>query len=140
MGAAVALGFLLATSTFLLLTATMDDAAFFAWGWRLPFLGSAVLVGTGLWIRWSLSETPKRLWTVSALVVSLTKTKVTSKVACTLAPAAIVPALQKKEQLSAGSLECALTEPTPVAVEEAPSQPNSTLVAASGPVLVIVSS
>jgi metabolite-proton symporter len=51
-------GFLLATSTFLLLSATMDDASFFAWGWRLPFLGSAVLVGTGLWIRWSLSETP----------------------------------------------------------------------------------
>ena len=42
------LGFLLATGNFLLLTATLDDAAFFAWGWRLPFLGSAVLVAIGL--------------------------------------------------------------------------------------------
>ena len=52
------LGFFLATATFLALTATIDDAAFFAWGWRLPFLGSAVLVATGLWIRLSISETP----------------------------------------------------------------------------------
>jgi metabolite-proton symporter len=52
------LGFFLATATFLVLTATIDDDAFFAWGWRLPFLGSAVLVATGLWIRLSISETP----------------------------------------------------------------------------------
>ena len=52
------LGFFLATGTFLLLTATIDDASFFAWGWRLPFIGSAVLVATGLWIRLSISETP----------------------------------------------------------------------------------
>jgi metabolite-proton symporter len=51
-------GFFLATATFLLLSATLDDARFFAWGWRLPFLGSAVLVATGLWIRLSISETP----------------------------------------------------------------------------------
>ncbi|MDB6164761.1 MAG: transporter [Xanthomonadaceae bacterium] len=52
------LGFFVATATFLLLTATMNDSAFFAWGWRLPFLGSAVLVLTGLWIRLSINETP----------------------------------------------------------------------------------
>ena len=52
------LGFFLATGTFLLLTATVDDAAFFAWGWRLPFLGSAVLVAVGLWIRLRINETP----------------------------------------------------------------------------------
>jgi MFS family permease len=27
------------------------------WGWRLPFLGSAVLVGVGLWVRLKLTET-----------------------------------------------------------------------------------
>ncbi|KAB8198162.1 MFS transporter [Marilutibacter maris] len=52
------LGFFLATGTFLLLTASMDDAAFFAWGWRVPFIGSAVLVFLGLWIRLRISETP----------------------------------------------------------------------------------
>jgi metabolite-proton symporter len=52
------LGFFLATGTFLLMSATLDDDAFFAWGWRLPFLGSAVLVAVGLWIRLRISETP----------------------------------------------------------------------------------
>jgi metabolite-proton symporter len=52
------LGFLLATGTFLVLTAMVDEAAFFAWGWRLPFLGSVVLVGVGLWIRLRICETP----------------------------------------------------------------------------------
>ncbi len=52
------LGFFLATGTFLLMAATLDDAAFFAWGWRLPFVGSAILVAVGLWIRLRISETP----------------------------------------------------------------------------------
>ncbi|MFL6591102.1 MAG: MFS transporter [Luteimonas sp.] len=52
------LGFFLATGTFLLMAGTLDDAAFFAWGWRLPFLGSAILVAVGLWIRLRISETP----------------------------------------------------------------------------------
>ncbi|QDH70266.1 MFS transporter [Marilutibacter alkalisoli] len=52
------IGFFLATGTFLLLTAVMDDDAFFSWGWRVPFIGSAVLVFLGLWIRLRISETP----------------------------------------------------------------------------------
>lgn len=36
----------------------MDDEAFLSWGWRVPFLVSAVLVGVGLWVRLSLHETP----------------------------------------------------------------------------------
>lgn len=51
-------GFLLATGSFLLLTGLLDEADFMAWGWRLPFVGSAVLVFVGLWIRLSLTETP----------------------------------------------------------------------------------
>jgi metabolite-proton symporter len=52
------LGFLTATSVFLLLTDQISDAQFLHWGWRLPFLFSAVLVLLGLYIRLRLEETP----------------------------------------------------------------------------------
>ena len=52
------IGFFLATGTFLLLTNVLSDTDFFDWGWRVPFLGSAVLVVLGLWIRLQLQETP----------------------------------------------------------------------------------
>jgi MFS family permease len=43
---------------FLVLTRTMTNAQFLAWGWRLPFLASAALVGVGLYVRLTLTETP----------------------------------------------------------------------------------
>ena len=52
------LGFLCSTAVFLVLGATLSDADFLAWGWRIPFLASAVLVGVGLWVRLTLAETP----------------------------------------------------------------------------------
>jgi metabolite-proton symporter len=52
------IGFFLATGTFVLLGWWLSDAQFFAWGWRVPFLGSAVLVVLGLWMRLRLDETP----------------------------------------------------------------------------------
>jgi metabolite-proton symporter len=52
------IGFLFATSLFLWLTQRMGDTAFFAWGWRIPFLASSVLVVVGLWMRLRLTETP----------------------------------------------------------------------------------
>jgi metabolite-proton symporter len=52
------LGFLCSTGIFVVLTATLSDADFLAWGWRVPFLASAVLVAVGLWVRLSLTETP----------------------------------------------------------------------------------
>lgn len=51
-------GFIFANGFFLILGATLDDAAFREWGWRLPFLASAVLVALGLWVRLKLTETP----------------------------------------------------------------------------------
>ena len=36
----------------------MDNAAFLSWGWRIPFLLSAVLVAVGLYIRLGVLETP----------------------------------------------------------------------------------
>ncbi|MFF1396480.1 MFS transporter [Streptomyces sp. NPDC058287] len=51
-------GNLLATLSFLGI-AQLPDAAFESWGWRVPFLFSAVLVAVGLFIRLRLAETPE---------------------------------------------------------------------------------
>ncbi|MFF4580519.1 MFS transporter [Streptomyces sp. NPDC001389] len=51
-------GNLLATGVLALLAAVQSDEAFLAWGWRVPFLLSGVLVVVGLWIRVSVSESP----------------------------------------------------------------------------------
>jgi metabolite-proton symporter len=52
------LGFFCSTGIFIVLTEILSDADFLAWGWRIPFLASAVLVAVGLWVRLSLTETP----------------------------------------------------------------------------------
>jgi metabolite-proton symporter len=51
-------GNLLATGVLAVLAAVQTDAAFLSWGWRIPFLLSAVLVVIGLWIRLAVSESP----------------------------------------------------------------------------------
>ncbi len=51
-------GFLCATGSFLLLAHLLSEAEFKAWGWRLPFLASSVLVMIGLYVRLVLTETP----------------------------------------------------------------------------------
>ncbi|MER7110050.1 MFS transporter [Streptomyces sp. NPDC000229] len=51
-------GQLLATGVLATLTATLSDAAFNSWGWRVPFLLSGALVLVGLWIRLSVDESP----------------------------------------------------------------------------------
>jgi metabolite-proton symporter len=51
-------GFFLSGTVFLLLTRLLTDKQFFTFGWRLPFLASAVLVFLGLYVRLSLTETP----------------------------------------------------------------------------------
>lgn len=52
------LGFLASTGCFLALGAALGQDDFLAWGWRVPFIASAVLVLVGLWVRLSITETP----------------------------------------------------------------------------------
>ena len=52
------LGLFLALGVVLILKAIMGVPAFNDWGWRIPFLLSAVLVAVSLYIRWKLRETP----------------------------------------------------------------------------------
>ncbi|MGJ8618900.1 MAG: MFS transporter [Methylophilaceae bacterium] len=51
-------GFLFATLSFLGLSLFLSDAQFKSWGWRLPFILSALLVAVGLYVRFKLTETP----------------------------------------------------------------------------------
>ncbi|ELW9440742.1 MHS family MFS transporter [Pluralibacter gergoviae] len=52
------IGFFFANGTFLLLSWLLTDEQFMSWGWRVPFIFSAVLVIIGLYVRVSLHETP----------------------------------------------------------------------------------
>ena len=53
-----AIGTLLATACIALMTYVLSPDAFLAWGWRVPFLMSVLLVAFGLWIRRGVDETP----------------------------------------------------------------------------------
>jgi metabolite-proton symporter len=53
-----AVGFLLSSGLFLLLTVSLSEEQFNAWGWRIPFLLSIVLVVIGLYVRVTIAETP----------------------------------------------------------------------------------
>jgi len=51
-------GFIAANGLFLLLGLLLTPEEFKAWGWRVPFILSSLLVGVGLWVRLKLTETP----------------------------------------------------------------------------------
>ena len=51
-------GFIAANGLFLILGLVLSQDDFLAWGWRIPFLASALLVIIGLWVRLKLTETP----------------------------------------------------------------------------------
>ena len=52
------IGFFLSGGVFLLLSEWLTNDQFFAYGWRIPFLASAVLVIVGLYVRLTITETP----------------------------------------------------------------------------------
>src|SRR4051812_38866598 len=52
------IGFFLSGSVFLALSEWLSNEQFFAFGWRIPFLASAVLVLVGLYVRLTITETP----------------------------------------------------------------------------------
>ncbi|GBG55823.1 MFS transporter [Sporomusaceae bacterium FL31] len=54
----LSIGLCLASGVVALLSYTLTDAQFMAWGWRLAFILSIVLVAVGTWIRLNVMETP----------------------------------------------------------------------------------
>jgi len=53
------LGLVLGTLVFSIFSLIMSETQFNTWGWRLPFLFSIVLVIVGLWIRFTIAESPE---------------------------------------------------------------------------------
>src|SRR5699024_2797040 len=53
----VTIGLVMGTFALTIMT-LLPDGAFMAWGWRIPFLLSGLLVAFGLWIRKGIDETP----------------------------------------------------------------------------------
>lgn len=51
-------GLFLSSGVFWLLLHFMSQEALLAWGWRIPFVASIVLIVVGLWVRLSITETP----------------------------------------------------------------------------------
>ncbi|MDQ3941550.1 MAG: MHS family MFS transporter [Actinomycetota bacterium] len=54
----VPVGLVLGNAFFLVLTAVQTPEAFEAWGWRIPFLASVVLIALAMWIQLRLEDTP----------------------------------------------------------------------------------
>jgi len=51
-------GFVLPLAVFAALEKSLSNEAFMTWGWRIPFLLSAILVGIGMFIRLRITESP----------------------------------------------------------------------------------
>lgn len=52
------LGFILSNASFLVLSNYLSNEEFLSWGWRIPFIASAILVFVGLYVRLNIEETP----------------------------------------------------------------------------------
>ncbi|MBH0237339.1 MHS family MFS transporter [Methylobrevis sp. L22] len=52
------LGLFLSLVVILTVRLTLGEEAFMAWGWRIPFLLSVVLLGISVWIRMQMQESP----------------------------------------------------------------------------------
>jgi metabolite-proton symporter len=53
-----AVGFVLGNTLYLVLNAALSGEAFQSWGWRIPFIASAILLVVGYYIRMKIAETP----------------------------------------------------------------------------------
>ncbi len=73
------LGFLMASGIFALLTAISDNEFLMTWGWRIPFLLSAILVFVGTYIRRSIEESPEFLESSNATHDSIPLVQVVMK-------------------------------------------------------------
>ncbi|EYR77753.1 MFS transporter [Shinella sp. 838] len=51
-------GLFLSSGVFWLLLHVMSQESLLAWGWRIPFVASIILIAVGLWVRLSITETP----------------------------------------------------------------------------------
>jgi MFS family permease len=54
----VTAGLILSTASLLVITTTIPSAAYLDWGWRIPFIGSVVLIAVGLIMRLKVRESP----------------------------------------------------------------------------------
>ncbi|WP_327151976.1 MFS transporter [Nocardia sp. NBC_01329] len=54
----VTAGLILSTAVLLLVTTTIPSEAYLAWGWRIPFIGSLLLIVVGLVMRLKVRESP----------------------------------------------------------------------------------
>lgn len=54
----VTIGMFLGSGALSFITSIVSPESFISWGWRIPFIASALLVVFGLWIRRGLDETP----------------------------------------------------------------------------------
>ncbi len=68
----VAIGLILSTGMLTLFSSVTTDSSFNSWGWRVPFLCSALLVAIGLYIRLRIMETPMFAKLVQAKTVKKT--------------------------------------------------------------------
>ena len=55
--AGVPVGVILANLAFIVTSSIVSEESFFAWGWRIPFLASAILIGISMYIQLNLEDT-----------------------------------------------------------------------------------
>ncbi|WP_259070391.1 MFS transporter [Mucilaginibacter sp. X4EP1] len=60
------IGFLLSSGTFFILSKAMSEGDFIGYGWRIPFIASAILVWLGLYVRLKITETPEFMKVVNS--------------------------------------------------------------------------
>ena len=55
--AGVPIGVILANLAYIIIGFLVSDEAFYSWGWRIPFLASAVLIGLSMYIQLTMEDT-----------------------------------------------------------------------------------